>query len=118
MRQLLNSKLTEPINTGGAYIETSELINADFETILEESGLIHPQTVYTSRSISLKELVTINSQAVCTNEFINDDNQIIENQENNKIIESQEDNILIERMNKLMLEIEKDKATSVRLSCE
>ncbi|KAF0515992.1 serine/threonine protein kinase [Gigaspora margarita] len=89
-----------------------------FETILEETGAIHPQAVYTSRFISLKELVTINSQAVCTNGIINDDNKIIENQENNKIIESQEDNLPIECMNKLMLEIEKDKATSVCLSCE
>ncbi|RIB30995.1 hypothetical protein C2G38_2052206 [Gigaspora rosea] len=71
-----------------------------FETMLEKSGLMHPQAVYTSRFISLNELVTINSQAFCTNGNIND-----------KIIESQEDNIPIECMNKLMLEIEKDKAT-------
>ncbi|KAF0515993.1 kinase-like protein [Gigaspora margarita] len=76
-----------------------------FESILEESGAVHPQAVYTSRFISLKELVSINSQAVCTNGIINDDNKIIESQENNKIIESQEDNIPIEHMNKLMLEI-------------
>ncbi|RIB00084.1 hypothetical protein C2G38_2130497 [Gigaspora rosea] len=63
-----------------------------FETIIEESGLMHPQA------------------AICTNGIINDDN---------KIIESKEDNISIERMNKLMLEIEKDKTASVRLSlCE
>ncbi|RIB27563.1 hypothetical protein C2G38_2061553 [Gigaspora rosea] len=81
-----------------------------FETILEDSWLMHPQAVYTSRFINLDELVSITSQAICTNGIINDDN---------KIIESQEDNIPIERMNKLMLEIEKDKAASVRLSlCE
>ncbi|CAG8834543.1 1357_t:CDS:1, partial [Gigaspora margarita] len=74
-----------------------------FEIILEESGIIHPQAVYTSRFISLKELMAINSQAVCTNEIIIDNNKIIESQENNKIIESREDNIPIERMNKLML---------------
>ncbi|KAF0515995.1 kinase-like protein [Gigaspora margarita] len=67
-----------------------------FETILEESGAIHPQAVYTSRFISFKELVTINSQAVCTNGIINDDNKIIESQENNKIIESQENYKIIE----------------------
>ncbi|KAF0412366.1 kinase-like protein [Gigaspora margarita] len=130
----INIEISEPINTGGAYIEISEPINTDGDIAIikflqntslqwipfndlqiikeigkvEESGTIHPQAVYTSRFISLKELVTINSQAVCTNEIINDDNKIIESQENNKIIESQEDNIPIERMNKFMLEIEKN----------
>ncbi|RIB25638.1 hypothetical protein C2G38_2066849 [Gigaspora rosea] len=63
-----------------------------FETKLEESGAIHRQAVYTSRFISIKELMTINSQAVCTNGIINDENKIIESQ----------DNIPIERMNKLI----------------
>ncbi|CAG8716096.1 16966_t:CDS:2 [Gigaspora rosea] len=57
---------TEPINTGDAYIKKSE----PFETILEESGLMHPQAVYTSRFISLNELVTINSQAVLQTELL------------------------------------------------
>ncbi|KAF0505211.1 serine/threonine protein kinase [Gigaspora margarita] len=89
-----------------------------FETILEESGAIFPKAVYTSRFISFKELATINSLTVCTNGIISDDNKIIESQ-NNQIIENQEDNIPIKRMNKLMLEIEKDKTASVHLSlCE
>ncbi|RIB28511.1 hypothetical protein C2G38_2059123 [Gigaspora rosea] len=76
-----------------------------FETILEKSGAIHPEAVYTSRFISLKELEILNSRAVCTKGIINNDDKIIESQENINIIESQEDNISIERMNKLMLEI-------------
>ncbi|RIB28514.1 hypothetical protein C2G38_2059145 [Gigaspora rosea] len=50
-----------------------------FETILEESGAIHPQAVYASRFISLKELDILNSRAVYTTGIINDDNKIIEN---------------------------------------
>ncbi|CAG8805302.1 4982_t:CDS:2, partial [Gigaspora margarita] len=101
--RLLNPLISEALTirsmklnfNGGTSIEISEPIqpiNADFETILEESGAIHSQAVYTNRFISLKELLTINSQAVCTNRIINDDNKIIESQENNKIIESQGDN--------------------------
>ncbi|RIB04064.1 hypothetical protein C2G38_2048756 [Gigaspora rosea] len=100
----------------------------NYETIFEELEAIHPQAVYTSRFISLKELEILNSRAVCTNGIINDDDKITESQENNKIIESQEnsniiesqdDNIPIEHLNKLMLEILKDKAASVSLSlCE
>ncbi|CAG8791594.1 22425_t:CDS:2, partial [Gigaspora margarita] len=88
-------EIPEPANAGGD--------TKIFETLLEKSGAIHPQAVYASRFINLKELDIINSQAVYTHGIINDDNILIESQENNKIIESQEDNIPIERMNKLML---------------
>ncbi|RIB11293.1 hypothetical protein C2G38_2103924 [Gigaspora rosea] len=74
-----------------------------FETILEESGTIHPKAIYTSRFISHKELLIINSREVCTNGIINDYNKIIESQENNQIIDK-EDNIPIECMYKLMSE--------------
>ncbi|KAF0505210.1 hypothetical protein F8M41_019329 [Gigaspora margarita] len=124
-------EISEPVNADGVdneilkFLENTSLQSIPFNNLQiikeigKESGAIHPQAIYTSRFVSLKELMVINSLAVCTNGIINDDNIIVESQENTQIIESQEDNIPIERMNKIMLEIEKTKAASVRLSlCE